>query len=604
MKINNDIFPLNAYDVEIEGCTLGCVLLSANKDEVDNKRKTYSVLEKIMKVLKPSDFYRKEYRVIFETLLDMYRANEPIDNVLLVQWLYKNNKNKEKNPLMKVGGIDGITVLSQKVPTSANVEHYVKIVKQKSQYRQALLKISEMKEKLLYGGDVNEIINHTIQNLTNITTIKNNSIIQLPDIICQDGKSKPIHDSWINTKYVCDNECYEFKLNLLTKRNEVFFNGEVYNKKFNYLVTELLLKCRKYGLKIKRGDLINNLQLIASHNSYSPVCNFLNEAKKRFNGEKINIDKVFNCFEFNDEINQDKYLCKKLFTKWLVSAVAVAHNDNREFSTDGVLILQGPQGIGKTRFLYNLVPNKNWVTDSQFLNPSDKDDILRVSRYWFVELGEIDETIKKEKLNRLKGFLTSKESEVRAPYAFESEVNERRTIFLGTVNDEDFLKDLTGERRFWVIALKKIKKIEIDLYQFWGEVMHLWESGYNYHLNIVEIGQVNAAMEQFKKRTAEEQALMDLLSWEADPKFWQWTTLTDLCIILGFSKSKNRVLGKILKRLQNNVTVLGEASKFIQVCRTASTRLYYLPPLKNPQSQQSYEATLYQFKNGKKCIIS
>ena len=70
--------------------------------------------------------------------------------------------------------------------------------------------------------------------------------------------------------------------------------------------------------------------------------------------------------------------------------------------------------------------------------------------------GEIDSTLKKEQ-SALKAFLTSPEDDIREPYAKKSIRRPRTTSFCASVNPYMFLKDSTGNRRFWVIHTEKIQ---------------------------------------------------------------------------------------------------------------------------------------------------
>lgn len=79
-------------------------------------------------------------------------------------------------------------------------------------------------------------------------------------------------------------------------------------------------------------------------------------------------------------------------------------------------MLVGAQGIGKTRFLYTLLPFKEWGAEGVSIDPQVKDDVIKSTGFWIVELGEFGETLKKEKLDRLKQFFTASRDIYRKPF--------------------------------------------------------------------------------------------------------------------------------------------------------------------------------------------
>ena len=109
-------------------------------------------------------------------------------------------------------------------------------------------------------------------------------------------------------------------------------------------------------------------------------------------------------------------LKEMLLKKWLISCVAAAYEKNG-VELEGILVLQGAQGLGKTLWFKRLCDyNKGWLLEGATLNPSDKDSVKRAVSHWIVELGEIESTFKKSDIDQLKAFVTSKTDELRLPY--------------------------------------------------------------------------------------------------------------------------------------------------------------------------------------------
>jgi len=161
-----------------------------------------------------------------------------------------------------------------------------------------------------------------------------------------------------------------------------------------------------------------------------------------------------------------------LVYRWLLSAVAAALNP-LGFKSRGVLTLQGGQGIGKTSWLIALVPEHlraSFIKVDHHLDASDKDSILGAVSHWIVEIGELDSSFKKD-IARLKGFLTATHDKVRRPYAKDESNYPRRTVFAATVNENNFLVDLTGNTRWWTVEVSALDfNHDIDTQQLFAQL--------------------------------------------------------------------------------------------------------------------------------------
>lgn len=169
-------------------------------------------------------------------------------------------------------------------------------------------------------------------------------------------------------------------------------------------------------------------------------------------------------------------LSKVLVKKWLIQCVSLLYNSVASpFGADGVLVLVGRQGIGKTRFFRRLAVESNLFGEGKCLNFGDKDTLISATSCWLTELGEIESTMRGDR-ERLKAFLTSAVDEYRRPYARGSTKALRRTSFCGSANTADFLTDQTGNRRFWTVPVEKIDLERLDklnVLQLWAEIKTL-----------------------------------------------------------------------------------------------------------------------------------
>lgn len=162
-------------------------------------------------------------------------------------------------------------------------------------------------------------------------------------------------------------------------------------------------------------------------------------------------------------------------TKFLLSAVARAMKPGCK--SDLVLILQGPQGARKSTFFNELVPNPSWFDDTSH-NVDDKDASLAVSRAWIMEWSEL-ESVKRSSKGAVKAFLTRRIDRYRPPYGRAIVEKPRASVIVGSTNEDQFLADETGNRRFMLLP---VDSLDIDWVvanrdQVWAEAVYRWASG-------------------------------------------------------------------------------------------------------------------------------
>jgi hypothetical protein len=142
---------------------------------------------------------------------------------------------------------------------------------------------------------------------------------------------------------------------------------------------------------------------------------------------------------------------------------------------DGCLVLQGKQGIGKTEFfkyLCSFAP-KYFLMGAE-LKFDNKDTLIKAIGHWITELGEVEGTLKKSEVTDLKNFITADEDMVRLPYGRDPRNSPRITSFCASCNSTEFLRDETGNRRFWIVQInQRINRKDmyaIDVLQLWKQI--------------------------------------------------------------------------------------------------------------------------------------
>ena len=172
-------------------------------------------------------------------------------------------------------------------------------------------------------------------------------------------------------------------------------------------------------------------------------------------------------------IPADDALSRVLLRKWLWQCLAMANNDlGGAYGADGMLVLQGPQGIGKTTFCRVLAVRPDLVKTGMYIDSRDKDTLRRTTSCWIAELGEVETTLRSD-LERLKAFVTAECDIYRLPYGRSDQTLARRTSLIATCNSTRFLIDPTGSRRFWTIPVAQIDLQalnDFDALQLWKQI--------------------------------------------------------------------------------------------------------------------------------------
>jgi predicted P-loop ATPase len=159
---------------------------------------------------------------------------------------------------------------------------------------------------------------------------------------------------------------------------------------------------------------------------------------------------------------------------WMISAVARAFEPGCQ--ADHLLLLEGPQGIGKSTAMQLLVGSQWFADDLPDL--ANKDSSLAVLDAWVVELAELD-AMRRAETTALKGFISRKTESFRPPYGKSMIRAARSCVFVGTTNETSYLKDSSGNRRFWPVRCGAIGRdaLVADREQLWAEAVVLYRAG-------------------------------------------------------------------------------------------------------------------------------
>ena len=185
--------------------------------------------------------------------------------------------------------------------------------------------------------------------------------------------------------------------------------------------------------------------------------------------------------------------------KTLVAAVARVFQPGIKF--DYMLTIRGRQGIGKTALIGRLAGD--WYSDS-FSTMQGKEAYEQVRRAWIIEVGELA-GMKKAEAETIKLFISKREDQYRPAYGRQVEVFPRQCIFIGTTNEAEFLRDTTGNRRFWVVDTPnsdsrvdfRTELTEDVIHQIWAEAYHYFRQGETLYLSGEAEAEANRIQDEF-----------------------------------------------------------------------------------------------------------
>ncbi|QKL07897.1 toprim domain-containing protein [Pseudomonas putida] len=220
------------------------------------------------------------------------------------------------------------------------------------------------------------------------------------------------------------------------------------------------------GLRVKASHVVEAVSVVAHDNAFHPVCTYL---------AKLEWDRVPRLERWLHEIfgvPRNEYSAK-VGKRWMISAVARVMKPGCK--ADAVMILEGAQGAGKSTALGIL--GGEWFMDTPF-TLGDKDAFQAIRGKWIVELGELD-SFNKAESTKAKQFFSASIDTYRESYGRRTSDVPRQCVFAGTTNQDEYLKDATGNRRYWPVACVKVdlEALRRVRDQLWAEAMFCYQAG-------------------------------------------------------------------------------------------------------------------------------
>ena len=231
----------------------------------------------------------------------------------------------------------------------------------------------------------------------------------------------------------------------------------------------IYIELNERGWDISDKDAKKGFLNAAKVNRYHPVQDYLTRIENDPNVVAADINKLSSIY-----LKTEKKLYDSMLAACLIGDVQRAFQHGCQM--DYLLTLKGKQGIGKSTFWRTLAGE--WFCDSY--QESDKDLRLAIGTCWMFEIQELETMTARSVAGKVKALITTREDVFRPPYGSVTEKFPRTSIFVGSVNSDDFLRDETGSRRFWVIEVTErvdIERLRKDRDSIWKAAVIAWRSG-------------------------------------------------------------------------------------------------------------------------------
>lgn len=274
---------------------------------------------------------------------------------------------------------------------------------------------------------------------------------------------------------------------------------------------------RSWGIT-SRGNIDSALDIHASTHAFNEVQDYIRGLE--WDGTP-RLDTLFIDFLGATDAEYNRAVCRKSFT----AAIARAMLPGCKY--DNMLILAGPQGIGKSTLLDKM--SLGWFNDSiRTFEGKDASELLQ--GVWLVEVSELD-AFRKSDVSRIKQFLSLRADRYRAAYGRHVKELPRCCVFFGTTNTAEFLSDTTGNRRFWPVDVGEIphsKTVWGDLTddyirQVWAEAKIRWQTAEPLYLTGEVEDQARAKQEEHREVSVREGLILEFADRQVPADWGKWS---------------------------------------------------------------------------------
>lgn len=379
-------------------------------------------------------------------------------------------------------------------------------------------------------------------------------------------KAKPISQARLEA--VMQEIGLSVRLNLITKRFE--YVGWAANwpkmepgRLENDIPVKLMDLTQEIYSGVNDGAIRRLLGVIAGENAYNPVLDLIQEQYVTQKSYETEWDKLKTALNLKTPFEET------LLYKWFLQGIALLHNQGTkeaDYSADGMIVLHGPQGCGKTSFVQCAGMNPEWYMTGSKVKPQDKDYLIRSTGRFITEYGEGERSFLQVDPDEMKAFVTQGTDFYRRPFDRADTEAPRHTNFVATCNSTEFLVDLTGNRRFWIVdvtgmdvdALRKVDFLTIwrGMYADWQSLKKTGAENW-YRLTPEERDKLEERNKPFMrpvKAQMECEDIFALVDEHPDLYTWDYMTVTDFMLewndfVFGKRHFQSTTVGRALKAM-------------------------------------------------------
>jgi len=393
----------------------------------------------------------------------------------------------------KFGHLDEKTgdVAATKLPSYAAMVDWAKEI---DNVKRELIKVEQLEQ-----SEIEELFDGVVADVS-VEAEETEWFKQLQ--LAENGDIKP---TFVNAVLIVANDS---NINKQARYNEFAVQmenskGELWSAPDSYRVR--MYVGRKYNVDFPESKIEQAIEDLAHKNKFHPVRDYLLSLSWDFaeRAETLFIDYLQ---------AEDTRYCREAAKCFLVAAVRRILQPGYKF--DNVPALGGAQGIGKTTFIQMLAVRKEWAGELTSFDPKIASE--ETTGKWFIEMGEMQVSTRSS-IEQEKSFISATSLKVRQAYARYPIEIKRQFVLMATTNEEEYLKDSTGNRRWWPIdsPLEYGKTIDFEgltnnIDQIWAEAVFLAQMGESTLMS----------KEALQEATSKQESKMEADEWEGIINAW------------------------------------------------------------------------------------
>ena len=310
----------------------------------------------------------------------------------------------------------------------------------------------------------------------------------------------------------------------------------------------------KYG-NFTKENYVNAVTKVVDDRSYHPIKQYLESLPEWDGTSRV---ETFLIDYFGAE---DTPYSRAIIKKILVAAYMRIYHPGIKF--DYIMVLNGPQGVGKSTAIAKL--GMDWYSDSLSVSDmNDKTAAEKLQGYWILEIGELA-GMKKADIDKVKAFISRQDDKYRASFGRRVNSHPRQCIFFATTNEQNgYLRDNTGNRRFWPIKTpgtgsKKAWELTSDeVKQIWAEVKVLAEKGESLFIDDKLIAEAAEEAAQEAMQHDEREGLVREYLDTLLPENWYELDIGERISFLGDKKHELHKEGTMRRTFVTNIEIWTE----------------------------------------------